>query len=79
MMKYPLWTFTHISSAGRAESVSTCRSPASCVGLHQVFTANMTGNVIVIGLGLAGHAGTQFGRPLIALGGFALGAVLCSR
>jgi uncharacterized membrane protein YoaK (UPF0700 family) len=52
---------------------------ASYVGLHQVFTANMTGNVIFIGLGLTGHAGTQLGRPLIALAGFALGAVLAGR
>jgi uncharacterized membrane protein YoaK (UPF0700 family) len=52
---------------------------ASYVGLHQVFTANMTGNVIFIGLGPAGRASTQFGRPLIALAGFALGALLAGR
>jgi uncharacterized membrane protein YoaK (UPF0700 family) len=52
---------------------------ASYVGLHNVFTANMTGNVIFIGLGLAGHAGTPLGRSLVALVGFALGALLAGR
>jgi uncharacterized membrane protein YoaK (UPF0700 family) len=52
---------------------------ASYVGLHQVFTANMTGNVIFVGLGLTGHAGVQLRRPLLALGGFALGALLAGR
>lgn len=47
----------------------------SFVGLGQVFTANMTGNVVFIGFALAGAEGFSVERSLIALGAFATGAL----
>jgi uncharacterized membrane protein YoaK (UPF0700 family) len=47
---------------------------ASYLGLHRVFAANMTGNVIFLGLGLAGQDGIPILRSLLALAGFMAGA-----
>jgi uncharacterized membrane protein YoaK (UPF0700 family) len=47
---------------------------ASYLGLGHVFVANMTGNVVFIGLGAFGHAGIPLLRSLLALAGFLLGA-----
>ena len=47
---------------------------ASFLGLGHVFTANMTGNVVLLGFGLAGAAQLPVIAPLISLGGFLLGA-----
>jgi len=52
---------------------------ASYLGLHKVFTANMTGNVVFIGLGLAGHDDLPILRSLMALVGFLLGALIAGR
>jgi uncharacterized membrane protein YoaK (UPF0700 family) len=52
---------------------------ATYLGLHGVFTANMTGNVVFIGLGLAGHSGVPLLRSTLALGGFLLGAAVVGR
>ncbi|MGA9747583.1 MAG: YoaK family protein, partial [Nocardioides sp.] len=47
---------------------------ATYLGLHGVFTANMTGNVVFVGLGLADGDSVPLLRAALALGGFALGA-----
>jgi uncharacterized membrane protein YoaK (UPF0700 family) len=52
---------------------------AGYIGLHKVFVANMTGNVVFIGLGLAGTADLPVVRSLIALAGFVAGALLAGR
>jgi uncharacterized membrane protein YoaK (UPF0700 family) len=50
---------------------------ASYLGLHRVFTANMTGNVVFIGLGaVSHHAGIPVFRSVLALGSFLVGAAL---
>jgi uncharacterized membrane protein YoaK (UPF0700 family) len=49
---------------------------ATYLGLHGVFTANMTGNVVFVGLGLAGGNDVPLLRAGLALGGFVLGAVV---
>lgn len=46
----------------------------SFLGLGQVFVAVMTGNVVFLGLGLAGAPDTPVLEPLCALAAFALGA-----
>jgi uncharacterized membrane protein YoaK (UPF0700 family) len=46
----------------------------SYLGLGHVFTANMTGNVIFLGFGIAGSGGLPVVAPLISLGAFLLGA-----
>lgn len=46
----------------------------SYLGLGRVFTANMTGNVVLLGFGIAGSAGLPILAPMISLGAFALGA-----
>lgn len=51
----------------------------SYLGLHRVFTANMTGNVIFIGLGVAGISEIPLARSLYALAGFLLGALVTGR
>jgi uncharacterized membrane protein YoaK (UPF0700 family) len=49
---------------------------ATYLGLHQVFTANMTGNVVFVGLGLADTADVPLLRAALALVGFVAGATV---
>ncbi|HET6506840.1 MAG TPA: YoaK family protein [Baekduia sp.] len=58
-----------------ALTVTTGVVDAVCyLGLGRVFTANMTGNVVLLGFGLAGTDGLPVLAPLVSLGAFALGA-----
>jgi uncharacterized membrane protein YoaK (UPF0700 family) len=56
-------TFT----TGRVDAVSY-------LGLGHVFTANMTGNIVFLGFGIAGQGGLPVLAPLVSLGSFLLGA-----
>nr|WP_228373055.1 YoaK family protein [Demequina maris] len=49
------------------------------LGLDRVFTGNMTGNVVILGMGLAGDTGLPVLGPLIALAGFMGGAAAGGR
>ncbi|MBU4465397.1 MAG: DUF1275 domain-containing protein [Actinobacteria bacterium] len=49
------------------------------LGLDKVFTANMTGNVVILGMALAGAPGLPIVGPVIALFAFLLGAALGGR
>ena len=49
------------------------------LGLDRVFTGNMTGNVIILGMGLVGAEDLPVAGPLVALGGFFVGAVGAGR
>nr|WP_240674821.1 YoaK family protein [Cellulomonas endophytica] len=49
------------------------------LGLDRVFTANMTGNVVILGMALAGADDLPVLGPALALGGFLLGAALGGR
>jgi uncharacterized membrane protein YoaK (UPF0700 family) len=40
----------------------------SYLGLGRVFTANMTGNIVLLGLGIAGSEGLPVVAPLVSLG-----------
>lgn len=44
--------------------------------LDRVFTGNMTGNVVILGMALAGADDLPIVGPLLALGGFMLGAAI---
>src|SRR4051794_21436442 len=46
----------------------------SYLGLGRVFTANMTGNIVFLGFGIAGSGGLPVLAPLVSLGAFLLGA-----
>jgi uncharacterized membrane protein YoaK (UPF0700 family) len=46
----------------------------SYLGLGRVFTANMTGNIVLLGFGIAGRGGLPVLAPLVSLGSFLLGA-----
>jgi uncharacterized membrane protein YoaK (UPF0700 family) len=46
----------------------------SYLGLGHVFTANMTGNVVLLGFGLAGGSGLPVLSPIVSLLAFLLGA-----
>src|SRR5712675_1417922 len=48
----------------------------SFLGLGHVFTANMTGNVVLLGFALGGAADVSVGRSLAALCAFAAGGVV---
>ncbi len=48
---------------------------ASYLGLGRVFAANMTGNVVLLGFGIAGAGGLPVVAPLVSLTAFLLGAV----
>jgi len=47
---------------------------SSYLGLGHVFTANQTGNVVLLGLGIAGSGNLPVLAPLVSLGAFILGA-----
>ncbi|GAA1735425.1 YoaK family protein [Brachybacterium phenoliresistens] len=49
------------------------------LGFDRVFSGNMTGNVVLLGMGIAGAEGLPVVRPALALAGFLLGAVLGGR
>lgn len=51
----------------------------SYLGLGHVFTANMTGNVVLLGLALAGAPRLSIARPLISLLAFLLGGAVGGR
>jgi uncharacterized membrane protein YoaK (UPF0700 family) len=51
----------------------------SYLGLGHVFTANMTGNVVLLGFAAAGAAGFSMAASLTALGCFLVGAVVGGR
>src|SRR2546423_13732104 len=46
----------------------------SYLGLGRVFTANMTGNIVLLGFGIAGSGGLPVVAPLVSLGSFLVGA-----
>ena len=46
----------------------------SYLGLGRVFTANMTGNIVFLGFGIAGSGGLPVVAPLVSLGAFLVGA-----
>jgi uncharacterized membrane protein YoaK (UPF0700 family) len=52
---------------------------ASYLGLGHVFTANMTGNIVLLGFGIAGGSGLPVVSPLVSLGAFLVGAALGGR
>ena len=49
------------------------------LGLDRVFTANMTGNVVILAMGLTGSNGLPVVGPVVALTGFVIGAVIAGR
>jgi len=49
------------------------------LGLDKVFTGNMTGNVVILGMGAAGTTDLPVLGPLLALASFMLGAALGGR
>lgn len=49
------------------------------LGYDKVFTGNMTGNVVILGMGLAGADGIPVLRPALAFGAFLLGAMIAGR
>jgi uncharacterized membrane protein YoaK (UPF0700 family) len=53
---------------------------AACyLGLGRVFAANMTGNIILLGFGIAGSGGLPVVAPLVSLAAFLGGATLGGR
>ncbi|GAC47252.1 YoaK family protein [Gordonia aichiensis] len=49
------------------------------LGLDKVFTGNMTGNVVILGMALAGGSGLPILGPALALAGFMAGAAVGGR
>jgi uncharacterized membrane protein YoaK (UPF0700 family) len=60
-------------------AVSGFVDAVSFLGLGHVFTANMTGNVLLIGFAFAGTPGFSAAASLCALGAFLAGAVIGGR
>src|SRR3954453_4596807 len=52
---------------------------ASYLRLGHVFVANMTGNVVFLGFGLAGAAGVSVWASLVAIGSFLAGGLVGGR
>jgi len=59
--------------------VSGLVDAVSYLGLGRVFTANMTGNVVVLGFAAAGAPGFSAPASLTSLGAFLLGAICAGR
>ncbi|WP_329277607.1 YoaK family protein [Streptomyces sp. NBC_01451] len=59
--------------------VSGLIDAVSYLGLGHVFTANMTGNVVVLGFAAAGAPGFSVPHTLVSLGSFLVGAVAGGR
>jgi uncharacterized membrane protein YoaK (UPF0700 family) len=67
-----LWLMLALTfSTGIADSVGY-------LGLDRVFTGNMTGNVVILGMAVTGHGLPVLG-PAVALVGFAAGAAIAGR
>ena len=49
------------------------------LGLDRVFTGNMTGNVVILGMALVGADGLPIIGPIVAIVGFMLGALVAGR
>lgn len=49
------------------------------LALDKVFTGNMTGNVVILGMGLAGTTSLPVAGPLVALASFMVGAAIGGR
>lgn len=49
------------------------------LGLDRIFTGNMTGNLVILGMGLAAEDNLPVVGPLVALGAYALGAAIAGR
>lgn len=49
------------------------------LGLDRVFTGNMTGNVVILGMALVGGTGLPLAGPAVALGAFMSGAAVAGR
>ncbi|HWC37029.1 MAG TPA: YoaK family protein [Acidimicrobiales bacterium] len=58
--------------------VAGCTDAISYLGLGRVFTANMTGNTVLLGLAVAQRDAGAAARSAAALGGFVIGAVVVS-
>ena len=56
--------------------VAGCTDALSYLGLGRVFTANMTGNTVLLGIAVAQRDAGAAARSAAALGGFVLGAVV---
>ncbi len=59
--------------------VSGIVDAVSYLGLGHVFTANMTGNVVLLGFGVAGAPGFSVAASLASLAAFLVGAVVAGR
>ncbi|GAA0969369.1 YoaK family protein [Acrocarpospora macrocephala] len=55
--------------------VSGLVDAVSFLGLGQVFTSAMTGNIVMLGLALGGASGFAVGPPLVAVGAYVAGVV----
>jgi uncharacterized membrane protein YoaK (UPF0700 family) len=60
-------------------AVTGCIDAVSFLALGHVFTANMTGNVVLLGVAIAGVPGLSVGRSGAALGAFLVGALIGGR
>src|SRR2546421_11723290 len=70
----------HLVLALMAMTVVTGLDDAiSFLGFGRVFTANMTGNVVLLGFAVAGGPGLAVRRPLTSLIEFLVGAVMGRR
>ncbi|MFF2851466.1 YoaK family protein [Streptomyces sp. NPDC058001] len=64
---------------GALTVVSGLIDAVSYLGLGHVFTANMTGNVVVLGFAAAGAPGFSATHSLVSLGAFLVGSVVGGR
>jgi uncharacterized membrane protein YoaK (UPF0700 family) len=49
------------------------------LGLDRIFTGNMTGNIVILGMGVAAEDDLPVAGPLVALGAYVVGAAVVGR
>lgn len=59
--------------------VTGAHRSAGYLGLDRIFTGNMTGNIVILGMGVAAEDSLPVAGPLIALGAYVAGAALVGR
>src|SRR5271163_1427615 len=79
MNEAPRETTTTIAALLLMTAATGIVDAVSYLGLGHVFTANMTGNVVLLGFAAAGAPGFSIAASLASLGSFLLGAAAGGR
>jgi uncharacterized membrane protein YoaK (UPF0700 family) len=78
-VRIPLSSRQTVAALLTLTAVTGLVDAVSYLRLGRVFVANMTGNVVFLGFSIDPHSGLSVAAPIIAIAGFALGALAGGR